>query len=412
MRTLAVIGGGAAGVFCAAALDGKNIRSEIFDAAEFPLQKVRQTGGGRCNFTNSRIVSSANFGEFYPRGANNMRKLVSKFDVDACRKAFERFGVRSKVEPDGRVFPESDSADFLADKLINAACQSGARFHQKTRAVSLKKHFDGFVVAFADGSEFFADCVLVACGGVWNPQLKMSLENLGHGFAPFAPSLFAMSLAEAGSPAWAELSGLSMPNVQIGVKIGKKNFSARGDILFAHFGISGPATLALSAFAALELLEAKYSADLFLRLFPDMPEDRISKEVEALRNKRGASKIKNVSVLGIPSAAWLYLLKRAGINPDSLCSEIPGDAAKSLRRLLSEIPLRITGKPPHKGEFVTCGGIERKSIDFSTMESRLVKNLYFAGECIDIDGITGGFNLHAAWATGAAAGGSLIEQFL
>ena len=402
MKTIAIIGAGASGVFCASAIENKNLKKILIEASHTPLSKLRLTGGGRCNFTNEQIVKGVKLDKFYPRGANNLRKLFFDFDCDTCKKFFSNIGIENKTEENGRVFPLSDSADKFADSLLEYAKKNNAEILTNTNVQSISKQGEYFEITISDSRKIKADYLLISCGGNWTPTLKHCVENLGHNFTDFAPSMFPITVEESQALDWQELAGASLKNAEIFSDLNGKNFKAEGDILFTHTGLSGPAVLAFTAYAAPEMKLANYKADIFLKASKSLNETTAKLAIESLRKNNGKSKIKNARPPELSANVWNWILKISETNPDTLCNSLSKESAKKIASLLVKIPLKMTARSAHKGEFVTCGGVERKEINFSNMESRICPNLFFAGECIDIDAITGGFNLHAAWANANA----------
>lgn len=427
MKTLAIIGGGAAGMFCASLLADKNLSVKIFEESCEPLKKVALTGGGRCNFTNIKIDSS-DPRLFYPRGAARLRKAFKRFGAKNAAEYFEHLGVPTKEEDKGRMFPASgDSADIIR-ALLKAA--KNAEFIGNATVECVEKKDDGFQISakfFGEEKKFFSDFVLICTGGAWNKNLKNSVEKIGHSFLAPVPSLFAMQFADASKPAWQKLSGVSLKDVELSIsqkdledakanvlqtssnadsqtemqKSAKKknqDFSARGDFLFTHFGASGPAVLELSSRSARALANCGYKVKIVANFFPNANEETLRTALNVCRSDFAKSKIKNAHPFDFSQNVWESLiLLNAKIDAEKTWANFSKADEKNLLNTILKFEFNCVGRAAHKGEFVTCGGVCTDEVDFSTMQSKFAKNLFFAGECLDIDAITGGFNLQAAW---------------
>lgn len=440
MKRLAIIGGGAAGMFCAAMLGkARGLRIDVLERSGAPLQKVLASGGGRCNFTNLKIDFEPPK-NFYPRGASKLRKPLRHFGAAQCARWFCGEGVEWREEDGGRVFPKSGKSSCVARAILRAA--KSARIFTKTAAFSVSRCGEEYEVrALSEGREtrLRADFVLAACGGIWTEELKNSIEALGHSFVPPAPSLFAMRLAEADNPRWKRLSGVSAEDAALKIaavpagaeaartrhspqrgeterdignadaepapaKCGQTPLSAqycsRGALLFTHFGASGPAVLELSSRAARLLQDSGYRAEITADFLPSQNREQTAQSLKNARKDFARSKIKNANPFPIPARLWEGLiLPNAGIDPEKRWTNLSKSEEKSLAGQMRETKFECAGRAPNKGEFVTCGGLSCDEADFSKMESKICPNLFFAGECLDIDAITGGFNLQAAWTT-------------
>lgn len=449
MKRLAIIGGGAAGMFCAAMLENaRGLRIDVLERSGAPLQKVLASGGGRCNFTNLKIDFEPPK-NFYPRGASKLRKPLRHFGAAQCAKWFREAGVEWREEDGGRVFPKSGRSSCVASAILRAA--KGARIFTKTAAVAVSRRGGEYeVLARSEGREtrLKADFVLVACGGIWTKELKRSLEALGHSFAPPAPSLFAMRMAGADKPGWEKLAGISAEDaalkiaaapagaesararqfprrgkMEADIESGKAEtdtgdagaepaptkrgqnpsnaqYRSRGALLFTHFGISGPAALELSSRAARLLQDSEYRAEITADFLPSQTREQTAQSISKARTNFARSKLKNANPFPIPARLWEGLiLPDAGIDSEKTWANLSKSEGNSLAEQMRETKFECVGRAPNKGEFVTCGGLNCDEADFSKMESKICPNLFFAGECLDIDAITGGFNLQAAWTT-------------
>ncbi len=382
---IAVIGAGAAGVFCAANLSEK-FEVEIFEAQNKPLKKLLLTGGGRCNFTNENI-DAQDLKNFYPRGANNLKKSFRNLSCAGVRALFAEWGVPSKTEDEGRVFPVSDDARTIASMLLKKAAR--ANISASAPAERVEKFDGGFRITTQNGVAVF-DAAIFACGGKWSGSLKKSLEQLGHKFVPEIPSLFALRCNLASDAGWK--SGITL-NAEI--SLGKT--AAAGALLTTHFGLTGPAALKFSAFAARELAECGYKTDVKIA-FVKNPES-LSRFFARARATEPKKLMKNFRPPEIPIAFWEYVLGKTGANAQCNYANLSKTDEKKISDFLCAADAQILGRASEQGEFVTCGGLDRADFDFATMQSRRIENLFALGECLDIDAITGGYNLHAAWAT-------------
>ena len=382
---IAVVGAGAAGVFCAANLSEK-FEVEIFEAQNKPLKKLLLTGGGRCNFTNENI-DSQDPKNFYPRGANNLKKSFRNLSCADVRTLFAEWGVPSKIEDEGRAFPASDDARTIVSMLLKRAAR--AKISAFAPVERVEKTDGGFRITTPRGNAEF-DAVVFACGGKWSGSLKKSLEQMGHKFVPEIPSLFALRCDLANDADWK--SGITL---DAEISLGKT--SAAGALLTTHFGLTGPAALKFSAFAARELAECGYNADVKIS-FVRSPES-LSRFFAHARSTEQKKLLKNFRPPEIPIAFWEYVLGKTGANAQCNYANLSKADEKKISDFLCAARVQILGRASEQGEFVTCGGLSRTDFDFSSMQSRRAENLFALGECLDVDAITGGYNLHAAWAT-------------
>ncbi len=403
MTRLAIIGGGAAGMFCAANVSGK-VETVVFESAKNPLGKVKVSGGGRCNFTNE-FIDSKNIGEFYPRGAGSLKKPMKRFGAKDTRTFFRSLGVESKTEDSGRVFPACDDSQAIIAALEKKSLQNGAKIELSARITGLSKNADGTFSLFEKGAPRGPfDAVVLAVGGNICDGLKKSLENLGISANPPAPSLFSVKTDTASEQAWRGMAGVSIPDAKLDAEfsIGRSkpaSVSARGALLFTHFGIGGPAVLKFSSFGAREFQREGYNFAFSANFAPAYGGAERNEAFLIARRNFPKKKVSNLPLFGLPQRFWTYAANRAGINPDTTFSNLPKSRENALAENIFSMRLNCVGKSAHKAEFVTCGGICREEIDFRSMMSKKTENLFFAGECIDIDAVTGGFNLQAAWTT-------------
>lgn len=407
----AIIGAGASGMFCASQFleaGGNGADISVFEGSEKILQKLKMSGGGRCNFTNANI-SPETLEKFYPRGARNLKFPIKNFTPQDAINFFSSLGVKCKEEYGGRVFPASNDSAEISQALEWRLKKGGAKVFTNKKLEALNLNDDGtFLLNFSDGNNETFKNIVFAIGGTWGAKLKKNLEEIGVGFTPPCPSLFSLKVASAPLENFFNLQACVLKNIEISPcgsfanslkesknSAKKVSFKIRGDALITHFGIGGPAALKFSSFFARELFERSYIAEISLNLIPRF--NNLEREVFAsARSKHPRGEVKNFAQFNLPQNFWKAIFE----NQESKTFANFGKKDEAqLLEFLKNFKLKISGKSTHKAEFVTCGGVETKQIDFSTMAHRKINNLYFLGECLDIDGITGGFNLHAAFAT-------------
>ena len=398
---IAVIGGGAAGFFAAincAASDPRN-RVFIFEKSNKLLAKVRVSGGGRCNVTHA-CFDITRLVEFYPRGKKELRNAFSRFSTIDTVKWFESRGVKLKTEEDGRMFPVTDNSETIINCLFGEAEKHQVKVKMNHTLQQIFKRLDGkFELLFLQGEKLIFDRVIVTTGGSPNANSYDWISALSHIINPPVPSLFTFNVPA--SPLKG-LEGISLPAVKINLE-GSKMDSV-GPLLITHWGISGPAVLRLSAFAARWLFDLNYSCTCFVNWVPELREDDIRDELFLLKEGHPKKKMMGISFHGLPTRLWQRFCFLSGIDLDDTCSDINKTKLSKLSLCCSRMALKINGKTTFKEEFVTCGGVGLKEVNMQTMESVKMKGLYFAGEVLDIDGITGGFNFQSAWTTGFLAG--------
>jgi predicted Rossmann fold flavoprotein len=399
---VAVIGGGAAGFF--AAIQAKTNFPEanvfLFEKSQKVLAKVKISGGGRCNVTNG-CSSVSELIKGYPRGEKKLKSLFYTFNNLDTQAWFTQRGVALKTEEDGRVFPKSDSSQTIIDCLFEEISQLQIPVKMGKEVVSLKPFSnDKIEIQFKGESntEQF-DKVIVASGG--SPKLTglKWLEDLGHNIETPIPSLFTFNIPN--NPI-KELMGLSAPNAL--VKIQGTKLSSQGPLLITHWGFSGPAVLKLSAFGARILYDLNYQYKIQVNWVGNKNAEDVKLQLEEELISFPKKQIGNVKVFGFANRLWHFLVSKSGLSIDKIGQEIGKKQINKLIEVLTNDIYEVSGKTTFKEEFVTCGGVCLDSVDLQTMQSKVVKNLYFAGEVLDIDGITGGYNFQAAWSTGFVAG--------
>ncbi len=399
MTEIVTVGGGAAGFFSAIAAGraNENCRVSLFERSSQFLSKVRISGGGRCNVTHA-LFDPRMFTTRYPRGERELISPFHRFSADDTIAWFEARGVRLKREEDGRIFPVTDSSETVIDCLIKEAKAAGVRLftHKGIESARVRTQ-GGFELKFSDGESLACDRLLLATGGCRSIGGAELARSLGHTIEPPVPSLFSLHVP---APWLRSLPGISVSDVEVSVE----KLCERGALLITHNGISGPAVLRLSAWGARILYEKSYRFSLRVNWVPHLNESDLRNEFQSRREKEPARRVNNSPIGAIPARLWENLVSNAGISPKTIWTTLTRAGTNELIRQLRATELEVDGKSLNKEEFVTCGGVRLREINFKTMESRVTPNLYFAGELLDIDGITGGFNFQAAWTTGWIAG--------
>jgi predicted Rossmann fold flavoprotein len=409
---IVVLGGGAAGFFGAIACAEANPGQTVILLEKSPklLSKVRVSGGGRCNVTHA-CESAAQLIQHYPRGGRQLKEAFRQFGVADTIAWFAQRGVALKTEADGRMFPTTDSSETIARALEDAAKRAGVRVLTRTAAEEITALPDGgFSLQITGegspsiGSTLRTSRLLIATGG--NPKSAAYdwLRALGHTIAEPVPSLFTFNVPA--SPL-RELPGVSVPHARV-VLAGEK-LQYEGPLLVTHWGVSGPAVLKLSAWGARRLHELSYHGTALISWVPTHTDETLRPWAQSFRLENGKKQVAAHPQFGLPTRLWRTLVTEAGIGPETRWNEVPAKAQNRLLELLLRTPLQVQGKTTHKDEFVTCGGIPLSEVSLTTFESRRVPGLYFAGEVLDIDGITGGFNFQAAWTTGFLAGQAMAK---
>ncbi len=401
-----IIGGGAAGFFAAirAAELNPELRVLILEKASQPLGKVLISGGGRCNVTHA-CFEPAKLITYYPRGGNELRGAFTRFQPKDTVEWFEERGVRLKTESDGRMFPVSDDSSTITNTLKFSAKQAGVRVELGASVLSVEKSpKGGFKVEVqreAQTQLIQTRKLLFATGG--DRKSLNLIRSLGHTILEPVPSLFTFNIKDKRLH---DLAGVSVEDVTLKMD----SLTARGPLLITHWGMSGPAVLRLSAWGARILFEKKYASTLTVNWLGDYKPDAALEVLQ--RNKdwheNARKKIAaHAAFSQVPIRLWKQLVYFIG---DKNWADVSKAEIQKLAQELTAGEFRIQGKGQFKEEFVTCGGVSLKEVDFKTMQSRMVDDLFFAGEVLDIDGLTGGFNFQSAWTTGWLAGSALGES--
>jgi predicted Rossmann fold flavoprotein len=396
---IAIIGAGAAGCFAAANIPySEGTEVAVFEKTGKALQKVKASGGGRCNVTHE-CFDIPELVTCYPRGKQLLRKSLYRFPPKMTIEWFESRGVKLKTEPDGRMFPITDDSQTIIDCIWQEMMRKKVQvyFHKAVEKISHRKE-EGktkFTILFADKSVYDADKVLIATGGFPKPEQYKWIEELGHTIQSPVPSLFTFNMPKHPIT---ELMGVSVPAATL--KIAGTKISNTGPLLITHWGMSGPAILKTSAIGARELADRNYEFQIMINWLNDATEADLKESIVYLRKEQGKQLVYNKNTFNLPKRLWEYLLGQCGIKDDTRWGDLPAAAQNKLTEHLLRDVYIVKGKTTFKEEFVTCGGVTLAEIDPQTMESRKVPGLYFAGEILDADGITGGYNFQHAWSSG------------
>jgi predicted flavoprotein YhiN len=444
-RRIVIVGGGAAGFFAALACAETQSGAEIVileKTSQF-LSKVKISGGGRCNVTHA-CFDEREFATRFPRGEQALIAPFKRFQARDTVAWFAARGVKLKTEDDGRMFPVTDSSQTIMDCLLGAARQAGVKLKTNCGVESVIKKPDGkFELTLAgdfspspppkeervgarrplksnplaptlsplgrgEGEEFvngkiICDKLLLATGGCRTPALGQLAVSLGHTLEPPVPSLFAFHIA---TPWLRELAGISVELVEASVP--GAGLGERGALLVTHWGLSGPVILRLSAWGARKLYELNYSFPLQVNWLPQLNAEKLAAELEARRQSQAARQIVNSPVPPLPARLWEQLVLASGVPRAMRWSALSRSAQHRLVQQLRRTEFSVSGKSLNQDEFVTCGGVRLSEVNFKTMESRICPGLFFAGELLDLDGVTGGFNFQSAWTTGWIAGHAMV----
>ena len=408
-KAIAIIGGGASGIF--AAIRSAQVAKEkkvdvdicVFEASTNFLRKVRISGGGRCNVTH-HLMDTKDFSLNYPRGQKELLSPFQKFQAADTIKWFEDRDVNLKYESDGRMFPITDRSETIIDCFIKETNKHKVKLLNKKNVNAIKKLQDGRItLSINEGESFIADSVLIATG---SKPLGYNLATaLGHSITEIAPSLFTFKIDD---PILENLSGTSFSNATLTLKIeNSKPFIQTGALLITHWGLSGPALLKLSAWAAREMMHASYKAKIVVNWLSIDNKDDAEKWLKAIKKNNTKTSIGNAYPKDLTKRFWLQLLKKCSILKEKNWSEISKNELNKIIENLVNCELDILGKSRFKEEFVECGGVNLNEINLKTMESKICSGLFFSGEVMDIDGITGGFNFQSAWTSGWIAGSNM-----
>jgi predicted Rossmann fold flavoprotein len=405
-RKITIIGGGAAGFFAAitAAEADPSAEVTVYEKGNAFLTKVKISGGGRCNVTHA-CFDPALLSKNYPRGSRELRGAFHEWQAQDTVAWFEARGVELKAEADGRMFPVTDSSQTIIDCFMKSARDAGVIFKTGIALQELQAGPNGkFSLHFSNGETVTSDKVCITSGSLKASPLTRAIETLGHSIVPLVPSLFSFNIPDQRLEG---LAGLSVQNAS--VKIIPKSPTQSGPVLITHRGLSGPAILRLSAWEARRFSEQDYAVEVSVNWLGKTSAEELRETFSNHRAESGKSLIKNRVPAGLPRRLWERILETIAIAPETQWSQLTKDRENALVHQLTDCRFQVKGKTTNKDEFVTCGGVQLKEIDFRKMESRIVSGLHFAGECLDIDGITGGFNFQAAWTSGRIAGLAMVS---
>lgn len=398
MFDLIIVGGGAAGFFGAiqAAEMRPGLKIVILEKTTKLLSKVRISGGGRCNVTH-HCFEPTELSHHYPRGQKPLKTLFRKYQATDTIKWFEQKGVRLKAEEDGRMFPVTDNSETIINCFLDQIKRHNITIEMNAGVEEIKQVKDGFEL-ICDQKKFTGRKVLVALGGHPNANAYSFLKKIGHTIVPPIPSLFTFNDSQK---EFKDLMGVAVTDGT--VRIAGTKFFQQGPILITHWGLSGPAVIKLSAWAAEYFHQHKYEATVLISWIKETQEETVRKFLSEYKSTNKKRKIYSHPLFELPQRLWTRLCELAEIEEQKIWDELANKNMNKLLELLIRCPFKIKGKTTFKEEFVTCGGVDLAEVDTETMESRKIKNLFFAGEVLNIDGETGGFNFQAAWSTAYVA---------
>jgi len=405
-KHLIVIGGGAAGFFCAinAARMDRSLKVTIIEKSNKLLSKVKVSGGGRCNVTHA-CFDIAEMSKRYPRGQHFVKKAFHQFFTKDIISWFEERHVKLKTEEDGRMFPVTDSSQTIIDCLIKEVNKFGVKILMNEEVKKINTQLSMFNVQCKSGEILDADFICIASGGYPKSSMFDWLKELGHTIEEPVPSLFTFNLP---NHPITKLMGVSVGKVK--VKIQNSKLEEEGPLLITHWGLSGPAVLRLSAWGARELKIKNYELKINISWLPGHNEESLRTKFRELRNINASQKVINKNSFGLPSRLWEFLAEQSDIKNEWRWADLPATEQNKFIKNLCSYECEVKGKTTFKEEFVTAGGIKLNEVDANTMKSKKVLNLFFAGEVLDVDGITGGFNFQHAWTSGFVAAKTIASS--
>jgi predicted Rossmann fold flavoprotein len=406
-KTLVVAGGGAAGFFCAvtAARLNPELKVILVEKTGRLLAKLKVSGGGRCNVTHA-CFSIPDMVKKYPRGAQFVKKTFHQFFTSDTIQWFEERGVQLKTEEDGRIFPQTNSSQTVIDCLLQEAVKYKVeiRQHHEIRHIDFTGENSAFLIHFNNDLKLKSDFICLACGGYPKTSMFEWILSSGHHIEDPVPSLFTFNMP--GNPVTG-LMGISVPGAQ--VKIAGETLKENGPLLITHWGMSGPAILKLSAWGARIFKTMEYRFEIRVNWLGNMNDQLLRDEIQMIRQDSGARKIRQKNPWGLPQRLWEWFLTECSI-PDIHWADLSAVQQNKLIQIITNQLFQVEGKTTFKEEFVTAGGILLSEINHHTMESRIRPGLFFAGEVMDVDGVTGGFNFQHAWTSGFIAGRAIAER--
>ncbi len=406
-----IVGGGAAGFFAAinaadlAKANNRPVNISILESSDSVLRKVRISGGGRCNVTHHQFDVRL-FCENYPRGSKELLSAMQRFQARDTVEWFANRGVNLVAEEDGRMFPDTNDSNTVIQCFLKATDELGINVLLNHSVASIERVQaenvapgagpERFVVSIKDKEPMLADSVMIATGSSQHGYRFASA--LGHTIAELAPSLFSFKITDF---LLAELPGLSFPNAKVKLLIdGKKPFEEVGPLLITHWGLSGPGVLKISAWAARDMMHADYKAKLLVNWLGAKTIEDVIAQIKRLKEQNLRAQLMNVGPDQVAKRFWVKVLGRSEVSIDKKWTDLSNKEIQKISDTLFRTEFEVAGKNRYKDEFVECGGVTLKEINFKTMESKICPGLYFAGEVLDIDGITGGFNFQNAWTGG------------
>ena len=404
-KRLVVIGGGAAGFFCAinAAQMNPALEVIIVEKTSKLLSKVRISGGGRCNVTH-HCFSMAEMIKKYPRGNQFLKRAFHHFFTTDTIRWFEERGVQLKTEADGRMFPTTDSSETIVNCLMKEVNKNGVQILLNREVAALSMLNDEWSIGFKYGEKIMTDFVCIASGGYPKSLQFEWLKKSGHTIEAPVPSLFTFNMPGNNVTS---LMGIVAENTS--VKIAGSKLQEQGPLLITHWGMSGPCILKLSAWGARELAVKNYQFSILVNWLPAFNEQTLKDKFQQVRFDQAAQKIVNRNAFGLPQRLWQYLLQQSGVNENLRWADLPAKEQNKLIKNICAQEFAVSGKTTFKEEFVTAGGVALEEVDYNTMQSKIVPNLFFAGEVLNIDGVTGGFNFQSAWTTGFIAAKAISD---
>jgi predicted Rossmann fold flavoprotein len=387
-----IVGGGAAGFFTAINIVEKNpkIKVAILERGAEVLNKVRISGGGRCNVTHACFEPNE-LVKFYPRGEKELRGPFHQFCSGDTIEWFEKHGVELKIEADGRMFPVSNSSQTIIDCFLKATQKLGIAVLTGQSVQSIFKKENTWKIE-TQSENYLAEKLILATGS--NPKIWEMLQIFGHAVVSPVPSLFTFNIKDSRIK---ELPGVT---AQVTVKVKDTKLTSTGSLLITHWGMSGPAILKLSAWGARILHDKNYQFTIFINWLNDADKEGVEKKLKDLKQEHAKKSVSKKSPFELTNRLWESLVLASGIEVETKWADLSKIQLQNLANQLTDATFQVNGKSTFKEEFVTAGGIDLKEINFKTMESKLHENLYFAGEIVNIDAITGGFNFQNAWTSG------------
>ena len=390
MKKVIIIGGGASGFFTAANIDTKLYDVTILEQNSDVLQKVKISGGGRCNVSHA-CFDPRELVQFYPRGNKELLSVFTKFQPGDTMNWYEEHGVALKIEDDNRIFPESNSSQSIIDCLVNECRKKNVKILTKQTVTEILPQENGYKIHTTD-QNYFADYVVFSTGS--SPKAFKMLEKLGHQIIAPVPSLFTFNIK---NEILKDLMGTSFQYVNI--EIPRLNLEESGSLLITHWGLSGPAILKLSAWGARELAALKYQFEIIVNFIGTASEDALEIFKNFKENEPKKS-IGQAKIFDITNRFWQRILFVSGIDTTKQLANINNKEMQKIIENLCSYRMNVTGKSTFKEEFVTAGGVDLKEMDFKTMKSKKLPNFYISGEVLNIDAVTGGFNFQACWSEG------------